>query len=329
MSPEVLGSATKMLARSSDPRLIIGFETADDAGVFLLDEHNALVQTVDFFTPVVDDPWHYGAIAAANAISDVYAMGGTPLTAMNIVGFPDRDLPVAILEQILAGGLAKMQEAGVVLVGGHSVRDSELKYGLSVTGTVDPARVWRNFGARPGDALVLTKPLGTGILTTARKRDVISASAMNEAVTSMQQLNREAMLAGRTVEVHACTDITGNGLAGHSWEMARASAVELRFSFAALPLLAGALDASRAGHSPGGSSANLAYVGAALDLSALEPHEASIVVDPQTSGGLLFAVPDAAALLTALAERGVSASIIGYAYSVADDAPSGRVVVTR
>jgi selenide,water dikinase len=293
--------------------MIVGFETADDAGVVVLDEQRALVQTVDFFTPIVDDAYTYGLIAAANALSDVYAMGGEPLTAMNIVGFPDRDLPASVLERILAGGLAKITEAGAILVGGHSVRDSELKYGLSVTGIVHPQRVWRNYGAQPGDRLILTKKIGTGVLTTARKRDAIPAEALDEAIASMQRLNRDAMLAGRAVAVHACTDITGNGLAGHAWEMARASEAKLIFDFSVLPLLPGVVEAAKAGHCPGGANANRAFVGAGLEVNDLEPHEASIVLDPQTSGGLLFAVPesDVTALCAGLETRGVLAAVVG------------------
>lgn len=281
----------------------------------MLDRERALVQTVDFFTPIVDDPFTYGVIAATNALSDVWAMGGEPLTAMNIVGFPDKELPPEVLTDILKGGLTKIVEAGAMLVGGHSVRDGELKYGLSVTGLVHPDRIWRNGGARDGDVLVLTKKLGTGILTTARKRDAIPEEALAEAIVSMSTLNQKAAKAGRTVEVHAATDITGNGLAGHAWEMANASGLELVFRFADLPLFDGVLDLAAAGHCPGGAKANARYTGDKLRYDALSEAQRSVVLDPQTSGGLLFAIParNQAALLSACRDLGVPAWVVGSA----------------
>jgi selenide,water dikinase len=275
----------------TDPRLLVGFEWADDAGVVKLDLERGLVQTVDFFTPIVDDPFTYGAIAATNALSDVWAMGGEPLCAMNLVGFPDKDLPAWVLTEILQGGLSKLQEAGTMLVGGHSVRDPEIKYGLSVTGLVHPDRIWRNGGALPGDALVLTKPIGTGILTTARKRDAIEESDLDQAKSHMFRLNRDAKRAAERGTVHACTDITGNGLCGHAWEMARASSAILEFWFQAIPRLHRALELAGAGFCPGGTSANRRYVGANLALDGLSESQQGLVLDPQTSGGLLFAVP--------------------------------------
>lgn len=296
----------------ADPRLLVGFEWADDAGVVKLDPERGLVQTVDFFTPIVDDPFEYGAIAAANALSDVWAMGGEPLCAMNLVGFPDKDLPASVLTEILEGGLSKLREAGVMLVGGHSVRDPEIKYGLSVTGLVHPDRIWRNGGARPGDALILTKPLGTGVLTTARKRDAIPEDALDEAKAHMKRLNRDAKRAAEPGTVHAATDITGNGLCGHAWEMARASDVILEFEFSRLPLLARALELAGAGFCPGGTAANRRYVGN-LDLSGLTPDQEGIALDPQTSGGLLLAVPadEVADLLGRMHALDVPAVVVG------------------
>lgn len=288
-----------------------------------MDSDRALIQTVDFFTPIVDDPYTFGAIAAANALSDVWAMGGEPVSALNIVGFPDQELSAEVLAAILQGGFDKIREAGAVLAGGHSVRDAEIKYGLAVTGFVHPDRIWRNGGARVGDVLVLTKPLGTGILTTARKRDGIIEDALVDAVASMSRLNRDAMLAGRKVDVHACTDITGNGLAGHAWEMARASGVELRFDFDRLPLFEGVLDAALNGFCPGGAKSNQRYVGDALSVAGLSPEEQAVILDPQTSGGLLFAVGDGDAdvLLRELGRRGVDGRVVG-------EAVAGRAAVS-
>ena len=310
-----------LLARPRDPRLIVGFEKADDAGVVALDRDRALVQTLDFFTPVVDDPYMYGQIAAANALSDVYAMGGDVLCAMNILGVPDKVLTTEVIAAILLGGADKLAESGGMLVGGHTVKAPEPFYGMSVTGLVHPERIWQNSGAQPGDGLVLTKPLGTGILTTARKRDAIPEDALLVAIASMARLNRDAAAVGRRFAVHACTDITGNGLAGHAWEMARGSGVRLVFTFGALPLLPGAL-ANSARHCPGGASSNERYVGDALDTTALDADARAIVLDPQTSGGLLFSTPDAASLVTALRDAGVDAHQVGVV-----EAGPARVVV--
>lgn len=312
LGPDVLSAAAHGLAEAAaDPRLIVGFEWADDAGVIALDADRALVQTVDFFTPIIDDPFTFGAISATNALSDVYAMGGEPLTAVNIVGFP-ADLDPMILRAILQGGLAKLKEAGAVLAGGHSVKDPELKYGLAVTGLVHPERIWRNQGALPGDVLVLTKSLGTGILTTARKRDAIPESALSQAIASMLRLNRDAKRAAEGLSVRACTDVTGNGLAGHSYEMARASGVTLNFRFSALPLLDGALDLAHE-HCPGGAQNNARYVGDALDTSALSDQQRALILDPQTSGGLLFSLAsnEVETFQYRCSERQVTATIVG------------------
>jgi selenide, water dikinase len=298
------------LSRPRDPRLLVGFDTADDAGVVALDPQRALIQTVDFFTPVVDDPYLYGQIAAANALSDVYAMGGDVLCAMNILGVPEKVLTVEVIATILSGGADKLAEAGGMLVGGHTVKAPEPFYGMSVTGLVHPDRIWRNVGARAGDGLVLTKPLGTGILTTARKRDAIADEALAPAIASMIRLNRDAARVAQGFVISACTDITGNGLAGHAWEVARASGVRLVFRFAALPLLPGALEhASR--HCPGGAEANARYVGEGLQITASDGDARAVALDPQTSGGLLFSTPEADALVVALRAAGIDAHRVG------------------
>ena len=293
--------------------MIVGFENADDAGVVRLPDGTGLVQTLDFFTPIVDDPRTFGAIAAVNAMSDVWAMGGRPLCAMNIVCFPDKQLDVWVLEEILAGGAEVIRESGAILVGGHSVRDKELKYGLSVSGLVDPDRVWKNEGALPGDALVLTKAIGTGVLTTARKRDGIDASELGHAIASMRTLNKHAAEAASEHDVHACTDVTGNGLAGHAWEMARGSRCRLVFDWPSVPLLSGARQAAEAGFVPGGSRSNRAYVGAALNLHGMDEADSALALDPQTSGGLLLAMPSdmAESLVGSLRAAGVEAARVG------------------
>ena len=286
--------------------MIVGFENAEDAGVVEFAPGKALIQTLDFFTPIVDDPWTFGAIAAANSISDVYAMGGEPLTALNILCFPDQKLPVEVLREILVGARDKCAEAGVMVVGGHSVRDDELKFGLSVSGWVDPKRVWLNHGARVGDVLLLTKPIGTGILTTALKRDLIDESGLVEATAHMLRLNRKARDAAVDLQIHACTDITGNGIGGHAWEMARGSGLTLRFRASDLPLLPRVDELAAAGCSPGGAKANGRYVGEGVQYQGTSDHFPSIALDPQTSGGLLFALPaaDADRLCERLAAAG-------------------------
>jgi selenide, water dikinase len=296
------------------PDLLVGLDTSDDAGVVRLSAELALIQTVDFFTPIVDDPYWFGAIAAANSLSDVYAMGGVPLTALNIVCFPIKELPGAMLAEILRGGADKMREAGVHLAGGHSVDDPEPKYGLSVTGTVHPDRITTNAGARPGDVLILTKPLGTGILTTAAKRDALDPETLNIAVETMATLNRataEAMRAvgiGGEQAVHAATDITGFGLLGHLSHMARASGVSLHLNTAAIPLLPRVRELAAAGYTTGGGSANAAYLSDIVTFAENIPADLrDVLLDPQTSGGLCIAVAaESADVLTSeLAARGV------------------------
>jgi selenide,water dikinase len=310
------------LAAHHDDRVLIDYRTSDDAGVYKLDETRALVQTVDFFTPIVDDPFAYGQIAAANALSDVYAMGGRPLTALAIAGFP-KDGDRAVLQQIFAGGLEKLREAGVALLGGHTVQDNEIKFGYSVTGEVEPARIWANAGAQPGDVLVLTKPLGTGVIATALKFGRAPGAAIDAAMRSMVTLNSAAAEALRELPagaVHACTDITGFGLAGHASEMAAASGCTLQIETAAVPLLPGALALVDA-NTPGGGRTNAAYFGSGVTFSAdVNPRVAQLMHDPQTSGGLLVAIEEshADAAEAALRSRGVAVARIGRAIPAAD-----------
>ncbi len=275
----------------------------------------AIVSTVDFFTPVVDDPFTYGQIAAANAFSDVYAMGGKPITALNLVCWPQSGLPREMLHEVLRGGSEKAKEAGALIVGGHSVADEEVKYGMAVTGLIDPRRVIRNVGAQIGDALILTKPLGTGVLMTAFKRDRLAPEYYDSAVATMVQLNARAAEVMLQFEVHAATDITGFGLVGHSSKMADGSGVTLVFEESDLPLLPGALECCRAGLIPGGGTRNREFYGPRVKISEEVSDEMiSIAFDPQTSGGLLISVPDGDAirLVAALHDAGVSdACIVG------------------
>lgn len=281
------------LPRFQDPDLLIGAEHFSDAGVYRLGPDLAIVQTVDFFPPVVDDPFVYGQIAAANSLSDVYAMGAQPRTALNIVGFPDKDLDLSILNEILRGGAERVLAAGAVIVGGHSVRDAEVKYGLAVTGTVDPSRMLTNEGARPGDLLVLTKALGTGFITTANRRDECSADTLAAACASMVALNAVASAAAVELGASAVTDITGFALAGHACEMAEASHVTIEIELAKLPLLPGAKELAvkanytRAIASNREHTAGRTELGGGVEASDLLP----FMFDPQTSGGLLVALP--------------------------------------
>jgi selenide,water dikinase len=263
--------------------------------VIRLGDGRALVLTLDFFTPICDDPETYGAIAATNALSDVWAMGGEPLAAMNITCWPRDTLPLEVLEAILRGSAAACARSGVMVVGGHTVADPELKFGLSVTGLVREDRVWRNVGARPGDVLVLTKPLGTGVISTAVKRDECPEEAEDAAIRSMLEPNRDARDAAIDLEIHACTDVTGNGLAGHAWEMARASGVRFELEAAALPLLPHAEALAAAGNNPGGAASNRAFVEGHVTIGSVSAGREAVFFDPQTSGGLLFALPPPAA----------------------------------
>jgi selenide,water dikinase len=275
--------------------VLVDHRTGDDAGVFRLDEGHLLVQTVDFFTPVVDDPFAFGAIAAANALSDVYAMGGRPLTALSIAAFPEKDFPTEWASAIVRGGYEKLREAGCALLGGHSVRDPEIKFGYAITGLVEAERLLTNGGAREGDVLVLTKPLGTGVIATALKAGVAPAEAVATATRSMATLNRIASTVAGRYGVRAATDITGFGLLGHAAGVARESRVTLEIRADDLPLLPEALALAPL-HQPGGLKANRrAYEGRVLFLRPLEPAREALLYDPQTSGGLLLAVPEEAA----------------------------------
>lgn len=301
------------LPAASHPDLLVGAGTLDDAGVFRLGPELALVQTLDFFPPVVDDPRWYGRIAAANALSDVYAMGGRPITAMNIVGFP-QELGTDVLAEILLGGAEKIEEAGAVLVGGHSVRDREVKYGLSVTGVVHPERVLGNAGALPGDVLVLTKRLGMGAVTTALKKGEVDEALAEEACAQMARLNRAASEAALEVGVRAATDVTGFGLLGHARQVAEASGVTLLFRASALPVFPGAERLAERGFTSGGAVRTRTFLGDAARVEAGVPEAIELLAfDAETSGGLLLSVEAARAdaLLGALEDRGESGWIVG------------------
>jgi selenide, water dikinase len=274
-----------------DPAVLVDASTADDAAVYRLDDDRALVVTADFFTPIVDDPYDFGRIAAANALSDIYAMGARPLLALNLVGFPRDLLGRGILEEILRGGGDVARAAGLAVLGGHSIDDAEPKYGLCVVGEVRPDRVVRNSTARPGDALVLTKPLGTGIIATAIKAGRAPEEVVEAAVASMTTLNRAAAEIMVRHGVHACTDVTGYGLLGHLREMAAASGVDARLDAGAVPILPGARELARAGHVPGGTKRNLEDLAGFVDWGPTDELTRLLLVDAQTSGGLLIAVP--------------------------------------
>ena len=298
-----------------DDRILVDYRTSDDAGVYRISEDRALVQTVDFFTPIVDDPFLYGQIAAANALSDVYAMGGRPLTALAIAAFP-KDAERDILRNIFAGGLEKLREAEVVLLGGHTVQDAEIKFGYAVTGEVNPTRVLTNAGARPGDAILLTKALGTGVISTALKFGRAPQAAIDAATQSMVTLNRAAARVLETLPggvVHACTDITGFGLIGHASEMAAASHCSIEIEAGHVPLLESARELAP-GNSPGGARTNREHFGGGVAIGAgVDATVADLLYDPQTSGGLLIAVAAAnsESLLSSLASAGVLSARIG------------------
>jgi len=323
----LLDSVLRRLPRPTDPNVLVGFDTNDDAGVYLLSPEMAMVQTVDFFTPIVDDPYTFGQIAAANALSDVYAMGGEPVSALSIVGFPDQGDP-EILEQIILGGLSKMTEAKCTVIGGHSIRNDDIQFGYALTGVIHPQRVWRNVGARTGDILLLTKSIGTGVLSTALKKDRVAAADLGASIVSMAQLNRAASealrevqgKAGTTQPIHAVTDITGFGLLGHAREMALGSpergieAVSLEIEHSAISYLPGAVEAAHGGFLPGGLKNNRDFIGACVSFAASVPQEyRDLLFDPQTSGGLLIAISpgSADAAISALDGLSVSARRIG------------------
>ncbi len=323
----MLDTVLGKLARQHDPNVLVGFDKADDAGVYLIGPDQALVQTVDFFTPIVDDPYTFGQIAATNALSDVYAMGGRPLTALAMVCFPEKG-DFDVLERILAGGLSKMMEAGCTIVGGHSIRDPEIKFGYSVTGMIDPRRVFTNSGALPGDKLIFTKGIGTGVISTAIKRGKAEDKWIEAATRSMTTLNKVAaevlqrtppLRAQRNTEesrfqVRAMTDVTGFGLIGHAREMALGSNVSLRLFASQIPLLEGALECVREGFIPGGLTANREFAECLVSYEDGVPQDVrTILYDPQTAGGLLISVAaeDADELLRQLNEAAVGAALIG------------------
>lgn len=294
MGPGDLSQVLAPLPRQMDARLLVGSETFDDAGVFRLSDDLALVQTVDFFAPIVDDPYAFGQIAAANALSDVYAMGGEPLTALCIAGFPTSRVPLSVLTEILRGAQDKVREAGAVVAGGHTVVDDEPKFGLAVTGRADPRRLLTNAAAVAGDVLVLTKSLGTGILATAAKQGRLDDETQRIMIASMSRLNAEASRAALAAGAKCGTDITGFGLLGHMSHIARASNVTLRVSLARVPLLPRARELAEQGISTGGAERNAEYLEGRVDFGAAGPVDRMLLVDPQTSGGLLVALPRAA-----------------------------------
>ncbi len=283
----------RRLKRSDHPDLLVGTETLDDAGVFRLRDDYALVQTTDFFPPVVDDPYAFGRIAAANALSDVYAMGGAPMTALNIVCFPDHKLELEILSEILRGGAETIAQAGAVLVGGHSVRDEEVKYGLAVTGFVHPERILTNAGARPGDVLILTKPIGSGVLTSAAKKERLAPAALEALINVMTALNRCGVGAAAHPAVHGGTDVTGFGLLGHAHELASASGVTIEIAARQVPLLEPTLELAAGGFLTRAWKSTREHIGAALEVAeGVDPLLVSVLLDAQTSGGLLLSVAD-------------------------------------
>ena len=301
------------LARQHDPNVLVGFDHADDAGVYRIAPDQALVQTVDFFTPVVDDPYTFGQIAATNALSDVYAMGGKPLTALALVCFPEK-ADLEILERILAGGLSKMIEAGCTVIGGHSIRDEETKFGYSVTGVVHPKKILANVGAKPGDSLLFTKAIGTGVISTAIKKGKAEPAWIDAAVRSMTTLNKRAaeVISGGSFRVSAMTDVTGFGLIGHAREMVLASDVSIRISVGKIPLIEGALECVRAGYIPAGLKNNREFAECLVEYDDGVPEDVrALLFDPQTAGGLLISTPDSGPLARALNDAGVAAVEIG------------------
>ena len=311
-----------------DPNLLTGFEHAEDAGVYKISDDVALVQTLDFFTPTVDDPYTFGQIAATNALNDVYAMGGKPITAMNIVCFPVKTMDMAVLREVLRGGLDKMREASVLLVGGHSVEDNEIKYGLSVTGTIHPDKVWFNRGAKPGDSLILTKTLGTGIISTAIKGGEADAQLVAKAIACMTQLNKNAaQLMIDQGSIHACTDITGFGFLGHACEMIEDENVGLRINSAAVPIFSGVQELVESGYVPAGLYRNKNF-----RISQIEKKDTcpdwilDVLFDPQTAGGLFFSISanEAQGLIQKMHQGGIAdAAIVG---KVVSENP-GKIVV--
>ncbi|WP_419882253.1 selenide, water dikinase SelD [Peribacillus sp. B-H-3] len=315
IGPADLAQVIRMLPPAApDPNLLVGLDTSDDAGVYRLNDEMALVQTLDFFTPIVDDPYSFGQVAAANAISDIYAMGGKPLTALNIVAFPIAVLEKEILADILRGAADKLKEAGATLVGGHSIEDKEPKFGLAVTGLVHPDKVRANTGAKPGDKLILTKPIGVGILTSSIKKGLLTDEEIERVTAVMATLNKTAAETMDSYDVHACTDVTGFGLLGHSSEMAKGSSAGLRIFSDQVPVLERARELAEKGVIPGGTRNNFAHlVGSVTFPEAMDEIDQLILCDAVTSGGLLISVSgeEAEALFGELKSAGVEAAIIG------------------
>jgi len=310
-----------------DPNILVGMETGDDAGVYRLSDDLAIIQTIDFITPIVDDPYTFGQIAAANSLSDVYAMGGTPITAMNVVCFPTDSQEMSTLSDILRGGLDKMKEAGVALIGGHSVSDEELKYGLSVTGVINPSQILRRNSPRAGDKLILTKPIGTGIIATALKGGVADAEAVEPIIRSMKTLNKKAAELMRTADVHACTDVTGFSLMGHAYGMIKDSGFGMEINVSAVPIFTTASEFASMGLVPGGARRNMEYYRSHIEQACeISDEMRDILFDPQTSGGLLMAIPPdkAEGLLKKLRSSGIKeAAIIGQIV----DKPKGKIIL--
>jgi selenide,water dikinase len=329
MRPQELETVLRSLPPTADPSVLVGIATADDAAVYRLGDDLAIVQTVDFFTPVCDDPFDFGAISAANSLSDIYAMGAVPRFALSVVGFPTKRLDLAVLERILAGAAEVAREAGIEIVGGHSVDDPEPKFGLAVTGTVHPDEVLANAGAAPGDVLFLTKPIGTGILATAAKRDLAAPAHVAAGIETMRRLNHAAAEALRGTDgVHACTDVTGFGLLGHLHELAVASGVDVALEVDRVPVLDGVRDLAAADVAPGGSLDNLAHVSPHVEWCEGQGRVDKIILaDAQTSGGLLVAV--AAENAEALAVRFAEGGVTGVRIGAVTGRGTGRIVCRR
>jgi len=311
-----------------NPDLLVGLETSDDAGVYRLRDDLAIIQTVDFFTPIVDDPYSFGQIAAANAMSDVYAMGGRPLTAMNIICFPMKAMDISVLQEVLRGGLDKIKEAGALLVGGHSVEDDELKYGLSVTGVIHPDDILTNKGARAGDLLVITKPLGLGIINTAIKGNMADNGLINRAVRIMSTLNNRPVEEFKNFHVSACTDVTGFGLLGHACEMIDSLELGIKLYPDKIPIIPEAIDLARMGLIPAGTYRNRDFrMGSLIGFDKVDKILADILFDPQTSGGLLIAVPGdkAVAFVSRLRDKGIEASAIIGEFT---EGAAGKIVIS-
>lgn len=313
MSPVGLGELLAQLPKNQDPNLLVGFETSDDAAIYKITEDKALVTTADFITPPVDDPFLYGQIAAANALSDVYAMGGTPVTCLNLVGFPAQFLGPEVLHSIVEGALSKITESGAVLAGGHTTQDDEPRFGLSVTGLVHPEKYWGNSGAKVGDDLILTKPIGSGVIFNANRKGWLSQEALDDCVSYLTTLNKVAAETMKDFDVNGATDVTGFGLAGHAWEVAKGSKVCVELETAAIPTMKEALAMYERGVKTGVNRPNREQIGDDIQIEVELPdwHE-EIFFDPQTSGGLLLSIPaeQSAAALQALKAKGVQASTI-------------------